>query len=106
MAIDGWGADYPSASNFITNRFRCNASFAPSAGFCVRAIDRMIDRATRERDSAAAGAKWAEIDRAIVDEPPYVRLMNAIAVELVSERVGNYVWNLQWGSLLNLLWVR
>ena len=68
----------------------------------------MIDRAIMMQadDPAAAGALWAEIDRAIVDQAPYLWLVNPIAVEFVSERVGNYQWSLQWASLLNQLWVR
>jgi ABC-type transport system substrate-binding protein len=57
-------------------------------------------------DPAAAGALWAEVERAIVDQAPYVWLENRIAVEFVSERVGNYQWSPMWGSLLNQLWVR
>ena len=57
-------------------------------------------------DPAAAGLLWAEIDRAIVDQAPHMWFLNASAVEFVSERVGNYQWSLQWGSLLNHLWVR
>ena len=56
----------------------------------------MIDRASglQLEDPAASGALWAEIDRAIVDQAPYLWLANPIAVEFVSERVGNYQWTL------------
>ncbi len=57
-------------------------------------------------DPAAAGALWAEIDRAIVDQAPYVWLTNPNTIGFVSERVGNYQFNLQWGILLNQLWVQ
>jgi peptide/nickel transport system substrate-binding protein len=57
-------------------------------------------------DPSGAGSLWAKVDREITDQAPYVWLENFIAVELVSERVGNYQWSLQWGSLLNQLWVR
>jgi peptide/nickel transport system substrate-binding protein len=108
MALDGWGSDYPAASNFITTRFRCHSSYNPSSGFCDPRIDAMIDRATQMQldDPAAAGQLWAEIDRAIVDQAPYVWLVNGIAVEFVSERVGNYQYSQQWGSLLDQMWVR
>jgi peptide/nickel transport system substrate-binding protein len=108
MAFDAWGADYPAASNFITNRFTCDASSAPSAGFCDPEIDAMIERAiqTQTEDPAAAGALWATIDRKIVDEAPYLWLVNTIAVDFVSERVGNYQFNSQWRALLNQLWVQ
>ena len=42
----------------------------------------------------------------IVDQAPYLWLLNPIAVEFVSERVGNYQYSPQWGVLLNQLWVR
>ncbi len=68
----------------------------------------MIDRAIlmQLEDPAAAGELWSEIDRAIVDQAPYVWLVNPIAVEFVSERVGNYQLRPQWGMLLNQLWVQ
>ena len=34
MVVDGWIMDYWAASNFITNRFTCDASYVPSAGLC------------------------------------------------------------------------
>ena len=75
----------------------------------LRAVPAVCDR-PRERlqleDPVASGALWAEIDRAIVDQAPYLWLANQIAVEFVSERVGNYQWSPQWNSLLNELWVR
>jgi len=108
VAFDAWASDYPAASNFITNRFTCDTSYSPSAGFCDPRIDAMIDRATQLQidDPVAAGALWAEIDRAIVNQAPYVWLVNTIAVEFVSDRVGNYQYSQQWGSLLDQLWVR
>ena len=108
MVLDAWLRDYPAASNFIISLFTCEHSYTPSAGFCDPQIDAMIDRATQMQldDPAAAGALWAEVDRAIVDQAPYVWLVNPIDVEFVSERVGNYQYNTEWYELLNQLWVR
>jgi peptide/nickel transport system substrate-binding protein len=68
----------------------------------------MIDHAldVQANDSAAAGALWAEIDRAIVNQAPYLWLVNPIAIDFVSERVDNYQRSPQWDALLNQLWVR
>jgi peptide/nickel transport system substrate-binding protein len=107
MASTGWAADYPAASTFI-NRLRCDAT-GFSGGFCSPRIDDMIDRATKLQleDPAAAGALWAKIDRAFVDQAPAMWVYNPIAIEFVSERVGNYQWSPQWTSeLLNQLWVQ
>jgi peptide/nickel transport system substrate-binding protein len=87
----------------------CGATFHPiRSGFCDRRIDRMIDRAValQLRDPAAAGELWAEIDRAVVDQAPYLWLVNPSALTFVSERVGNYQQNSVWGVQLNQLWLR
>lgn len=39
-------------------------------------------------------------------EAPYVWLVNPVAVAFVSERVGNYQYSQEWGSLLDQLWVQ
>jgi peptide/nickel transport system substrate-binding protein len=108
MALQAWAPDYPAASTFFIQIHTCVGSFRPASGFCEPGIDAMIDRATQMQvdDPATAGRLWAEIDREIVDQAPYVWLANTIAVEFVSERVGNYQRSPQWGMLLNQLWVQ
>lgn len=108
MALLAWATDYPAASSFFVQIHTCEGSFRPASGFCDPEVDAMIDRATLMQldDPAAAGRVWAEIDREIVDQAPYVWLANPIAVEFVSERVGNYQRSPQWGMLLNQLWVQ
>jgi len=108
MTLLGWFPDYPAASNFIASLHRCGATVRPGSGFCDPRIDAMIDRAIRVQadDPAASGPLWAEIDREIVDQAPLVWTVNFFAIEFVSERVGNYQRHLQWGPLLNQLWVQ
>jgi YVTN family beta-propeller protein len=108
MGTQGWGIDYPTASSMFNLQHTCGASLTPLSGFCDPRIDAMIARASRLQleDPTAAGALWSEIDRAIVDQAPYVWLVNPTEVEFVSERIGNYQWHPQWGMLLNQLWVR
>ena len=107
MYLGGWLSDYPAASSFIVGLFKCDAT-SFSSGFCDPRIDAMIDHALEVQadDPVAAGALWAEIDRAIVHQAPYLWLANGIDVDFVSERVGNYQWSPQYGALLNQLWVR
>ena len=58
-------------------------------------------------DQQGADEQWARIDRAVVRAAPWVPLFNAIGVEMVSERVGNYqVGARKYGSLLSQMWVR
>jgi hypothetical protein len=65
---------------------------AIGSGFCEQRIEAMIDRAIgmQIEDPAAASALWAEIDREIVDQAPYVWLVNPPGFEFVPERVSNY----------------
>jgi YVTN family beta-propeller protein len=108
MGLAGWASDYPAASTFFANHHKCETSLTPRSGFCDPQVDAMIERAVQLQftNPAASGRLWAAIDRAIVDQAPYVWLVNPVAVEFASERVGNYQWNLQWGGLLNQVWVR
>jgi peptide/nickel transport system substrate-binding protein len=108
MKFGGWGADYASASDFFVGLTTCGGAVAPQSGFCDPAIDAMIDRAaqTQLEDPVAAAALWAEVDRAVVDQAPYLWLVNQTTIAFVSERVGNYQFRAQWGVVLGQIWVR
>ena len=108
MRFQGWGPDYPSASSMFVQLFPCGAPLIPVAGFCDPQIDAMIDEAlaVQADDPAASGPLWAEIDRAIVKQAPFVWLVNPPALVFASERVGNYQVSLSQGVLLSQLWVR
>jgi peptide/nickel transport system substrate-binding protein len=112
MFLGGWVPDYPAASSMFVNIFTCDAIFY-ATGFCDPRIDAMIDHAleVQTHDPVAAGALWAEIDRAIVDQALYLWLVNPIDVVFVSERVDNYQSNSVYGTaygglLLDQLWLR
>ena len=49
---------------------------------------------------------WARIDRLLVDEAPSVPLYALREADFVSKRVGNYIFNPQFGVLLDQMWVR
>jgi peptide/nickel transport system substrate-binding protein len=110
----GWIADYPAESGFIRVNLTCGA-FVPGsvdnlnyAGFCDPRMDAQVARAVELQgvDPHAAGELWATIDRRIVDQAPWVPLYNTRSIDFVSERVGNYQDHLQWGVLVDQLWVR
>ena len=105
---DLWYADYPAASNFLANRFTCRSSNLPPSGFCDPRIDRMIDRALEVQtdDPIAAAPLWTAIDRAVVDQAPYLWLVNGLNVDFISERTGNYQFSPQWMMLFSQAWVR
>ena len=58
-------------------------------------------------DPEAADALWARAERRIVDQAPAVGAYSSINTDLVSERLGNYQYNLfAGGMLLDQAWVR
>jgi peptide/nickel transport system substrate-binding protein len=74
--------------------------------FCSQRLDTLVSRARGTRDAADAAEAWARIDRLLVDEAPAVPLYALREADFVSKRVGNYVFNPQFGVLLDQLWVR
>ena len=111
---NGWTADYLSASNFFSPLLTC-ASYHPRstdnlnfAEFCDPRIDAEIARARslQTSDPQAASQLWSKVDREIVDEAPWVAVMNPRFADLVSRRVGNYQYNPQWRALLDQIWVK
>jgi YVTN family beta-propeller protein len=110
----GWFADLPAPSNFLDFLFGCD-SFVPNDRFnsnyaelCDPRIDALIDRAYELQlsDPSAAGAAWADVDKAIVDTAAWLPVVNPLSIDFLSERVGNYQRHPQWGLLLGQLWVR
>jgi YVTN family beta-propeller protein len=114
QAVDfGWSGDYPAASTFFLPIFTC-ASFTPKnnsnfSEFCRPKIDAQITQASalQTSDPQAAAKLWAKVDRDVVNQAPWVPFDNPRFIDLVSRRVGNYIYS-PWlgGSLLDQLWVR
>jgi YVTN family beta-propeller protein len=107
-----WNADFGAPSGFFVSALACG-SYVPGAisgnpgGFCDPAIDREMTRARALQITApeAANRLWGKIDREIVDQAAWVPFVNPRALEFLSDRVGDYQFNPQWGTLLDLLWV-
>ena len=78
------------------------------SGFCDPAIDAKVERGGRLQvtDPARANELFAQVDHELVDHAPYVFLVNTVAVDFVSARVGNVQHHPQWRLLLDQLWVR
>lgn len=97
-------------SSVELHRESVHVRFDPDAGrgFSNRDFDMSVDRALRvqQADPSAGGALWASINRKVVDEALYVWLVNPVAVDFVSARVGNYRYSPTWDVLLSQLWVR
>jgi YVTN family beta-propeller protein len=117
QVTDGsWYVDYPSASDFFDQFFRCSAwkLADPSAVrngsfFCEPGLDHLMDMADHEEltDPTQAAATWAEVDRGVTNAAPWVVLANLTEVDFLSSRITNYQYNPALiGCLLDQLEIR
>jgi len=105
--VVGWAADFPSPAGWLTLLVTKNNTNWPE--LCNRRIDDEIKRADRLQvtDFAAAGDRWAEIDRDVARQAAFVVVDNGQSLYLVSPRVGNYTYNMVWSvPFLDQLWVK
>jgi peptide/nickel transport system substrate-binding protein len=107
MAFLAWATDYASESGFITPTLTCDSP-SNDSHFCDHRIERRIEEATRLQltDPSAAHDLWSSIEHDIVERAPWVPLANRYWVNLVSQRLGNFQVNPQWGPLVDQMWVR
>ena len=100
-----WLPDVVAPATFLAG-FTCDESHGlPEV--CDEELDALVAeaRALQTTDAAAAVAKWAEVDRFIVDQAFWAPLFNDGA-DFVSARVGNYQFHPAYFVLLDQLWVR
>jgi peptide/nickel transport system substrate-binding protein len=107
IAFSGWSTDYPAASGFIGALAGCTSP-GNESGFCDPAIDARMARAERLQiaDPAKARDEWASIEHDVVDQAPWVALVNRSFANLVSQRLGNFQVSPQWGPLVDQMWVQ
>ena len=63
-------------------------------------------QAAQFTDPAAARKLWAQADRIVTDQAPYVPVLNAGMAGFVSSRAGNYQASPVYGPLLDQMWIR
>ncbi len=71
------------------------------------AFDKTADqlRALQGEHPAAANKLWTRGDQNWTDQAPWLMLFTPRVTDIVSKRVGNYQYTLQWNALLSQLWV-
>jgi YVTN family beta-propeller protein len=108
----GWGADFPSPSTFFGPLLSCQSANEPVtnnwARFCDPHVDALTSQAQTAQltDPAAARRLWAQADRIVTDQAPYVPIANGGTAGFVSSRAGNYQESPVYGPLLDQMWVR
>ena len=108
----GWGADFPAPSTFFLPLLSCRSSHeSPTsnwAEFCDPRVDKLASEAeaAQPTDPAAARRLWAQADRIVTNQAPYVPVYDQASAAFVSARVGNYQDSPGYGPLLDQMWVR
>jgi YVTN family beta-propeller protein len=108
----GWGADFPAPSTFFGPVLSCQSADEPGtqnlARFCDPQVDALVSQALAAQltDPAAARRLWAQADRIVTDQAPYVPVSNRSFAGFVSSRLGNYQESPVYGLLVDQMWVR
>jgi peptide/nickel transport system substrate-binding protein len=93
------------AYSFIAPWLTCGGAIN-HGWFCRPRLDREMRRANSLAvDARAAARLWARIDRELVDQAPWVPLVNPRLIDFVSARVRNYQFHPYWGILADQLWI-
>jgi peptide/nickel transport system substrate-binding protein len=112
--VQQWYQDYPAASDFLHILFGCE-SFHPGsdssinmAGFCNKPINAQMNRAITQEvtNFPKANAMWAKIDREVTDQAPMATMFTPKHVDVVSKRVGNFVFSKEFYWLVDQSWVQ
>jgi YVTN family beta-propeller protein len=114
MGFNAWGADFPSASDFLLPVLSCTSFYQDPtstlnyAEFCDPHADELARQAQAAQltDPAAARRLWAQVDRIVTDQAPWVPILNQAFTTFVSARVGSYQESPEYGPLLDQMWVR
>jgi ABC-type transport system substrate-binding protein len=108
----GWGADYPAPSTFFGPLLSCQSADEPGtqnlARFCDSHVDALVSQAQAAQlaDPAAARRLWAQADRIVTDQAPYVPVLNRSQAGFASSRLGNYQESPVYGLLIDQMWVQ
>ena len=109
FAFSDWFQDYPAASDFLNILLGCgsihpNSNSSPNiAEFCDKSIQADMDRAgkTGITDPAAGNKIWAQVDKKVTDQAPWVSMYNPKYIDFLSTRVKGYQFSPQWYFLID-----
>jgi len=112
--LNSWGADFPTASDFFLPVLSCRSFYRDPtntqnyAGFCDPRADQLASQAQAAQltDPATARRLWAQVDRIVTDQAPWVPILSQGSTTFVSARTGNCQESPIYGPLLDQMWVR
>jgi len=108
FAYSSWYQDYPAASDFLNILLGCgsfhpNSNSSPNiAEFCNQGIQANMDKAGTLgiTDPTSANNLWAQVDKDVTDQAPWVSMFNPKYIDVLSDRVSGYQFSPQWYFLL------
>jgi peptide/nickel transport system substrate-binding protein len=115
LGLTGWLPDIPSSSQFFLPVLTCRSFYQDPtstdnlAEFCDPHADQLVSeaQAAQQTDPAAARRLWAQADRVVTDQAPWVPIFNRSSTWFVSARVHNCQESPYYaGPLLDQMWVR
>jgi len=114
MGLFAWIADYPAAGTFFLPLLSCRSfnedptATLNLAEYCDPRVDALAARAQAAQltNPAAARSLWAQVDRLVTDQAPWVPVLNEALAGFVSTRVGNYQQSPAYAYLVDQMWVR
>jgi peptide/nickel transport system substrate-binding protein len=109
FAFSDWYQDYPAASDFLNILLGCdsihpNSNSSPNiAQFCDKGIQAKMTQAGKVgiTDPDAGNKIWAEVDKEVTDQAPWVAMYNPKYVDVLSNRVKGYQFSPQWYFLID-----
>ena len=109
FAFSDWYQDYPAASDFLVILLGCgsihpNSNSSPNiAEFCDKGIQAKMDLAgkTGITDPAAGNKIWAQVDKEVTDQAPWVSMYNPKFIDFLGSRVKGYEFSPQWYFLID-----
>jgi YVTN family beta-propeller protein len=113
--VVSWYADFPAPSDFFLADLTCHSFYIDPtntnnwAGFCDPQVDKLANQAQAAQltDPAYARRLWAQVDRIVTNQAPWVPVYNeSFSTGFVSSRVGNYQDSPFYGPLVDQMWVR
>jgi YVTN family beta-propeller protein len=115
LGLTGWLPDIPSSSQFFLPVLTCRSFYQDPtstdnlAEFCDPHADQLASeaQAAQQTDPPAARKLWAQADRVVTDQAPWVPVFNRSSTWFVSARVRNCQESPYYaGPLLDQMWVR
>lgn len=86
IARNGWGADYPHASNQLNGLWTCGGGNNDSQ-WCSEEFDALLNQAAVEPDQDAQGELYKQAQRIMMDEAPVITLRYGLTPQLLRSYV-------------------